>query len=148
LARANESIRFKVFAREVKRAKLVARYAEKRAALKKVIATTEDPSEAYEAARKLQAIPKNANPIRLHNRCKITGYKIDIKSESQAAEEAAKVSEEPEADEFEIEEDLFHFEVSSPEFTTSPFVLHNHTNNDSSTHFCKCNYYFFKINFA
>ena len=60
-------------AREVKRAKLVARYAEKRAALKKVIATTEDPSEAYEAACKLQAIPKNANPIRLHNRCKITG---------------------------------------------------------------------------
>ena len=60
-------------AREVKRAKLVARYAEKRAALKKIIATTEDPAEAYEAARKLQAIPKNANPIRLHNRCKITG---------------------------------------------------------------------------
>ena len=57
-------------AREVKRAKLVARYAEKRAALKKVIATTEDPAEAYEAARKLQSIPKNANPIRLHNRCK------------------------------------------------------------------------------
>ena len=25
------------------------------------------------APRKLQAIPKNANPIRLHNRCKITG---------------------------------------------------------------------------
>ena len=56
-------------AREVKRAKLVARYAEKRAALKKIIATSEDPAEAYEAARKLQAIPKNANPIRLHNRC-------------------------------------------------------------------------------
>ena len=37
-------------AREVKRAKLVAR-----------------------SARKLQSIPKNANPIRLHNRCKITG---------------------------------------------------------------------------
>jgi small subunit ribosomal protein S14 len=60
-------------AREVKRAKLVARYAEKRATLKKVIATSEDPAEAYEAARALQAIPKNANPIRLHNRCKITG---------------------------------------------------------------------------
>ena len=57
-------------AREVKRAK---RYAEKRAALKKIIATAEDSAEAYEAARKLQAIPKNANPIRLHNRCKITG---------------------------------------------------------------------------
>ena len=60
-------------AREVKRAKLVARYAEKRAALKKIIATTDDPAEAYEAARKLQSIPRNANPIRLHNRCKITG---------------------------------------------------------------------------
>jgi hypothetical protein len=60
-------------AREVKRAKLVARYAEKRAALKKIIATAEDPMEAYEAARKLQSIPKNADPIRLHNRCKITG---------------------------------------------------------------------------
>ena len=60
-------------AREVKRAKLVARYAEKRAALKKVIATSEDAAERYEAARALQAIPKNANPIRLHNRCKITG---------------------------------------------------------------------------
>ena len=60
-------------AREIKRAKLVARYAEKRAALKKIIATTDDASEAYEAARKLQGFPKNANPIRLHNRCKITG---------------------------------------------------------------------------
>ena len=60
-------------AREVKRAKLIARYAEKRAALKKVIATTNDLAEAYEAARKLQAIPKSADPIRLHNRCKITG---------------------------------------------------------------------------
>ncbi len=60
-------------AREVKRARLVAKYAEKRAALKRIIATTDDPGEAYEAARKLQAIPRNANPIRLHNRCKITG---------------------------------------------------------------------------
>ncbi len=49
-------------AREVKRAKLVARYAEKRAALKKVIATTEDPAEAYEAARKLQLSPRTPTP--------------------------------------------------------------------------------------
>ncbi|MCF0159693.1 MAG: 30S ribosomal protein S14 [Bacteroidaceae bacterium] len=60
-------------AREVKRAKMVAKYAEKRAALKKIVNTSEDPVEAYEAARALQAIPKNANPIRLHNRCKLTG---------------------------------------------------------------------------
>ena len=60
-------------AREVKRARMVAKYAAKRAELKKIIATTDDPAEAYEVARKLQSIPRNANPIRLHNRCKITG---------------------------------------------------------------------------
>jgi small subunit ribosomal protein S14 len=49
-------------AREVKCAKLVAKYAEKRAKLKK--------ADDYEA---LQAIPKNASPVRLHNRCKLTG---------------------------------------------------------------------------
>ena len=59
-------------AREVKRAKLVAKYAEKRAELKKIV-NTGDPVEAYEAARKLQEMPRNANPSRLHNRCKLTG---------------------------------------------------------------------------
>ena len=59
-------------AREVKRAKLVSKYAAKRAALKKIV-NTGDPVDAYEAAQKLQRIPRNANPIRLHNRCKLTG---------------------------------------------------------------------------
>ena len=59
-------------AREVRRAKLVAKYAEKRAALKKIVRTG-DLAEAFEAAQKLQEIPRNANPIRLHNRCKMTG---------------------------------------------------------------------------
>jgi small subunit ribosomal protein S14 len=49
-------------AREVKRAKLVAKFAEKRAAL---IAEGN-----YEG---LQALPKNSSPVRLHNRCKLTG---------------------------------------------------------------------------
>ena len=49
-------------AREVKRAKLVAKYAEKRAQLKK--------DGDYDA---LQALPKNASPVRMHNRCKMTG---------------------------------------------------------------------------
>jgi small subunit ribosomal protein S14 len=49
-------------AREVKRAKLVAKYAEKRAQLKK--------EGNYDA---LQLLPKNSSPVRLHNRCKITG---------------------------------------------------------------------------
>ena len=65
---ANESRK----AREVKRARLVAKYAQKRAELKKIV-NTGDPADAFEAAQKLQALPKNANPIRLHNRCSITG---------------------------------------------------------------------------
>ena len=65
---AKESIK----AREVKRARLVAKYAQKRAELKKIV-NTGDPADAFEAAQKLQALPKNANPIRLHNRCSITG---------------------------------------------------------------------------
>ena len=60
-------------AREVKRAKMVAKYAAKRAALKKIVNTSDDPQAAFEAAQKLQSIPRNANPIRLHNRCAITG---------------------------------------------------------------------------
>ena len=59
-------------AREVKRATLAKKYAAKRAALKEVI-NTGTPEEAYEAARKLQALPLNSNPIRMHNRCKLTG---------------------------------------------------------------------------
>ena len=49
-------------AREVKRRKIVAKYAEKRKALKE--------AGDYEA---LQKLPKNASPVRLHNRCKLTG---------------------------------------------------------------------------
>lgn len=49
-------------AREVKRAKLVDKYAEKRKELKE--------AGDYDA---LQKLPRNSNPIRLHNRCKLTG---------------------------------------------------------------------------
>ncbi len=49
-------------AREVKRKKLIARYAEKRAKLK-----AEGDWES------LQKLPRNSSKIRLHNRCGITG---------------------------------------------------------------------------
>ena len=55
-------------AREVKRAALVKKYADKRAELKKAAAAGD-----YESAQALQALPKNASPVRLHNRCKVTG---------------------------------------------------------------------------
>jgi len=51
-----------VIARERKRQRLVEKYAEKRARLKE--------EGDYEALDKL---PRNASPVRLHNRCKITG---------------------------------------------------------------------------
>jgi small subunit ribosomal protein S14 len=51
-----------VKARERKREKLVAKYAAKRKALKE--------AGDYEALDKL---PRNASPVRLHNRCKLTG---------------------------------------------------------------------------
>lgn len=51
-----------MIAREVKRQKLVDRYAAKRKELK----------EAGDYAG-LAKLPRNSNPIRLHNRCKLTG---------------------------------------------------------------------------
>ncbi|MCC9165877.1 30S ribosomal protein S14 [Pontibacter harenae] len=55
---ARESVK----ARELKRQKLVAKFAAKRAELK--------AKGDYEALDKL---PRNASPVRLHNRCKLTG---------------------------------------------------------------------------
>ena len=55
---AKESIK----ARELKRKKMVAKFAVKRAALK--------AAGDYTA---LQKIPKNASPVRQHNRCQLTG---------------------------------------------------------------------------
>jgi len=49
-------------AREVKRAKLNAKYAAKRKALLE--------AGDYEG---LQTLPKNSSPVRMHNRCKLTG---------------------------------------------------------------------------
>ena len=65
---AKESLK----AREVKRARLIAKYATKRAELKKIISG--DNYEAKDAAIvALQKLPPNSNPIRLHNRCQLTG---------------------------------------------------------------------------
>ena len=57
---------------EVKSDKMVAKYVKKGGALKEIVRTG-DPAAAYEAAQKLQDLPYNANPIRQHNRCKLTG---------------------------------------------------------------------------
>ena len=58
-------------AREVKRLKLANRYAHKREEIAAKVKSGEmDHEEAWIALSKL---PRNSNPIRQHNRCKITG---------------------------------------------------------------------------
>ncbi len=61
-------------AREVKRAKLVEKFAEKRAALKVKIKEASAKGELdYESIAALAKLPRNSNPVRMHNRCAITG---------------------------------------------------------------------------
>ena len=60
--------------REKKRANLIKKYAAKRAQLKAMV---NDMSLSFEERMKaisaLQALPRNANPTRKRNRCRITG---------------------------------------------------------------------------
>jgi small subunit ribosomal protein S14 len=60
--------------RELKRAKLVAKYADKRAALKATIRDVNSTDEQRAAAQaKLNALPRDSSPSRQRNRCSITG---------------------------------------------------------------------------
>ncbi|MDR9390053.1 MAG: 30S ribosomal protein S14 [Wenzhouxiangella sp.] len=60
--------------RDRKRAKLVAKYSDKRAELKRVIA---DPEADYESKQKamhqLAKLPRDSSPARARNRCRVTG---------------------------------------------------------------------------
>ena len=60
--------------RELKRDKLVAKYAKKHAELKAISNDAKKTPEERAAARlELQKLPRNANPTRQRNRCAITG---------------------------------------------------------------------------
>lgn len=60
--------------RELKRAKLVQRYAKKRAAPKEIIRRPQSSDEERAAAQtKLNALPRDSSPTRQRNRCAITG---------------------------------------------------------------------------
>lgn len=61
-------------AKNLKRARLVEKYAEKRASLKAIIANPETSDEEfYKAQVALDKLPRNSSKIRLRNRCSITG---------------------------------------------------------------------------
>ncbi len=60
--------------RELKRQQTVAKYAKKREEIKAVIKSSKaTEEERWEAMLRLQLLPRNANPVRLRNRCGITG---------------------------------------------------------------------------
>lgn len=63
-----------MIAREVKREKLVKKYATKRAELKAIISDENNPMEdRFRASLKLAKLPRNSSAVRLHNRCQLTG---------------------------------------------------------------------------
>ena len=60
--------------KNLKRIKLVKKYAKKRAALKKIINNKKlELSERFEAQLKLNKLPKNSSKIRIRNRCEVSG---------------------------------------------------------------------------
>lgn len=61
-------------AREDKRIKAVAKYAEKRAQLKAIIKNpASSDEERWDAQVALQKLPRDANPVRQQRRCQLTG---------------------------------------------------------------------------
>jgi len=60
--------------RDKKRARIVELYAPKRAELKKILANPETSDEDfYNAQRKLTSLPRDSAPVRMRNRCSVTG---------------------------------------------------------------------------
>jgi len=59
--------------RDVKRAKIVERYAEKRTALKEAFAKAKTQKERLEIHRQIQQLPRNSSATRVRNRCWVTG---------------------------------------------------------------------------
>jgi small subunit ribosomal protein S14 len=63
-----------MIARDVKRQKMVQRFAVKRAALKVTIrSASSTDEERREAMDKLKKLPRDSSPTRMQNRCSITG---------------------------------------------------------------------------
>lgn len=60
--------------RNLKREKMVKKYATKRAALKAVVEDPNStPEQVFEATIKLAKLPRNSAAVRVHNRCELTG---------------------------------------------------------------------------
>ena len=83
-----------------RRRKLVARDAAKRAALKAIIMDQSKPlEERFEARLKLAELPRNSSPVRIRNRCEVTGrpraYYRKLKMSRIALRELASLGQIP-----------------------------------------------------
>lgn len=59
--------------REKKRIKTVQKYAAKRAELKERLRKSDDPEVRAQAVQELQKLPRDASPVRVQRRCRLTG---------------------------------------------------------------------------
>lgn len=60
-------------ARQNKRQALYDRYKGRRTELKSKLATAKSPQDRWQIQVQLQALPRNSSPVRLKNRCVVTG---------------------------------------------------------------------------
>ncbi len=60
--------------RDIKRKKLAKKFAEKRAALKKIVSSVDASyEEKIDASTKLSKLPRDSSPSRYRNRCELSG---------------------------------------------------------------------------
>lgn len=63
-----------VIMRQLKRERIVGKYSKKRVELKKIIYNlNSSDEEKWLAQQKLQLLPRDSSPVRLRNRCRLTG---------------------------------------------------------------------------
>ena len=62
-----------IIQREKKRINLFQKYDLKRRELKQCLKNAQTVAEKLEIHKKLQKLPRNSNPVRIHNRCQVTG---------------------------------------------------------------------------
>lgn len=59
--------------RELRRSRMVQKYAARRAELKEMVRTAATDEERRDAQRRLQELPRDSSPVRIQRRCRLTG---------------------------------------------------------------------------
>lgn len=59
--------------RELRRSRMVQKYAARRAELKEMVRIAATDEERRDAQRRLQELPRDSSPVRIQRRCRLTG---------------------------------------------------------------------------